>query len=893
MNLPPPAAGPADVAALAAAAARAEAPAGPLRGALERADRVLNERYLQGRDIAGIVGGRAEAVDRVLAAAWRIQPWPDQKDIALLAVGGYGRGELLPHSDIDLLILTRRGRPARYQPCIGRFLALLWDIGLQVGQSVRSLRQCREEAVRDITVATALMESRPLAGAAALHGRMLERTRPPAVWPTRRFVRAKLDEQAARHARRHDVDHALEPDVKMSPGGLRDIQTVAWAARRHFGSSSFRDLVELGFLTRSEAAALDKGRRFLWKLRYGLHHLSGRREDRLLFDRQRELARLFGHEDDERSLGVEKLMQRYYRTVGSLRALNDMLLQHLDEAILRAGERSAVRPLNPRFQTRGGCIEVRDAGVFKRSPSALLEIFVLMARDPDIRGIRASTIRLLRDSRRLVDGRFRGDARNAALFMELLRSPCRLTLQLRRMARYGILGRYLPEFGRIIGQMQHDLFHVYTVDAHTLQVIENMRRLLRPEALESLPDVARVARNLPKIELLYIAGLYHDIAKGRGGDHSELGRADAEAFCRRHRLSDWDAALVAWLVEQHLLMSMTAQRKDIFDPEAVREFAGAVGDKLHLDYLYALTVTDIRATNPGLWNSWRATLLRELYRNARRALRAGLDHTVNRSERIADKKDTARGLLREKGLEDGRIDGVWAETADEYFVRESAANIAWHTEAISRFEGGGPLVSIKAAGAGPADDGATQVFICAPNADCLFARATAAFERLNLDICGARVFTSAGGRCMDTFAVLEADGGPVGADPARREEIAAALRDALGRDGPAPEPVRRLRSRKARHFDRPVETSLMNQPGKDYSTLEISCPDHPGILAGVGQALAENGIELKDARIATLGERVEDLFFVTDRRGRPIADAGLIERLQNDIKARLHERLSA
>lgn len=864
-----------------------------LREAINRASAILDERYKQNLNITEIVRGRAWVIDQILTLAWQQQNWPDQTDIALLAVGGYGRGELLPHSDIDLLILTRKDRNAKYKDCISAFCTLLWDIGLEIGHSVRSVKQCKQEAIKDITVATALMETRTITGADDLLQLMHEATNNKRVWPIKKFLRAKLDEQALRHKRFHDVDYALEPNIKTSPGGLRDIQTIAWVIKRHFGASSFQDLVELGFLKPSEEAMLNKGQQFLWKLRYGLHYLEGRSEDRLLFDKQRELARLFGYEDDENSLGVEKLMKQYYRAVANLRELNDVILQHFDEVILRAGEKERLKPLNKRFQLRNDYIEVVDSNVFNRSPFALMEIFVLMAQNPEIEGIRASTIRLLRDSRRLIDEDFRQDIRNVSLFMELLRSPHKMTLHLRRMARYGILGRYLPEFGQISGQMQHDLFHIYTVDAHTLQVVENMRRFRLPEAEEKFPEAARVARNLPKVELLYIAGLYHDIAKGRGGDHSELGKADAEAFCRRHRLSEWDTKLVSWIVDKHLLMSMTAQRKDISDPDVVHEFAELMGDKLHLDYLYAMTVADICATNPELWNSWRATLLRQLYLNTARAFRLGLENTVNRAERIADKKDSARKKLHEKGFSDQQIESVWQNAAEEYFVRESTDNIVWHTEAISRFDADEPLISFREVEADASVEGATLIFIYTRNADYLFANSTAAFEKLNLNIQGARIFTSNNDYCMDTYTVLEHDGRSVGRNVNRLQEIESVLATHL-RSGNKPMAVAKVRqSRKERYFNKPIESMFLQTTDKPYSTLELNCPDQPGILACVGKVFAENDINLQDARITTLGERVEDLFFVTDKDGLPLHDEALKTRLQEAIKQELESRFAS
>ena len=442
-----------------------------------------------------------------------------------------------------------------------------------------------------------------------------------------------------------------------------------------------------------------------------------------------------------------------------------------------------------------------------------------------------------------------------------------------------------------MGQMQHDLFHIYTVDAHSLQVLQNMRRLARPAAMTEFPVVATVYRSLPKVALLYIAGLYHDIAKGRGGDHSELGKVDAENFCRRHRLSAWDSKLVCWLVENHLLMSMTAQRKDIDDPEVIHEFALTVGDKLHLDYLYSLTVCDIRATNPELWNSWRATLLLNLYLNARRALRLGLENPRDRQERIADKRAGARKRLRAGGLDGKAVSAIWKQMNDEYFLRESVDNICWHTETIAKGGRDEPIVSLRELSGGAAE-GATLVFSHTRDADYLFANSAVAFERLGLNVQSARIFTSASGQCANTWAVLEADGKPVGSDRRRREEIRSVLRRHLENPGSGITAPRFRRSRRKTGFGQEVFTTLFHSPERDYSTLEINCPDQPGILACVGQVFAEFGVQLKDARITTLGERVEDLFFIAGRNGEPLHDAGEAEALQERIRARIAEKLA-
>lgn len=487
---------------------------------------------------------------------------------------------------------------------------------------------------------------------------------------------------------------------------------------------------------------------------------------------------------------------------------------------------------------------------------------------------------------------FRADIRCVTLFMELLRSPNKVTFQLRRMARYGILGRYLPEFGKIMGKMQHDLFHIYTVDAHTLQVVENMRRLWLPETAHEFPLVSNVVKNLPKIELLYIAGLYHDIAKGRGGDHSKLGMIDAIDFCKRHHLSSWDAKLVSWLVDKHLLMSMTAQRKDISDPEVIHEFASIMGDKLHLDYLYSMTVADIRATNPELWNSWRASLMSQLYLNTKQALRSGLENPQNREERINDKKDSAHKALLQRGVDTQQINSIWANLDDEYFVRESAVNIAWHSELIANSQGRGPIIALQEL-TRIDGEGATQVFIYTKDGDFLFANTTATLERLRLNVQGARIFTSTHGYCLDTFTVLEESGRPVGDNLARIEEIKSALILSFADKHQAARAPQYRQTRKDKYFASKVVVRLLNHPGRLYSTLEINCPDHPGILAAVGKLFVGESINIKDARITTLGERVEDLFYITNSANKPITDETEIENLIASAQETLEKRLES
>ncbi|MDG9783041.1 [protein-PII] uridylyltransferase [Metapseudomonas otitidis] len=864
-------------------------PIAAFKKAIRQAKDVLDARFANGRDIRRLVEDRAWFVDQILREAWARFYWSEDADIALLAVGGYGRGELHPYSDIDLLILLDSADHETFREPIEGFLTLLWDIGLEVGQSVRSVDECAEEARADLTVVTNLMESRTIAGPESLRRRMQEVTSPERMWPSKDFFLAKRQEQKARHAKYNDTEYNLEPNVKGSPGGLRDIQTILWVARRQFGSLNLHALVKEGFLVESECSMLASSQEFLWKVRYALHMLAGRAEDRLLFDHQRKLAGLLGFHGSDAKQAIEHFMQKYYRVVMAVAELSDLINQHFEEVILRSGENAVAQPLNSRFQLRDGYIEVAHPNVFKRTPFALMEIFVLMAQHPEIKGVRADTIRLLRDSRHLIDDDFRSDIRNTSLFIELCKSPQGIHRNLRRMNRYGILGRYLPEFGHIIGQMQHDLFHIYTVDAHTLNLIKHLRKLKWPELAEKFPLASKVIDKLPKPELIYIAGLYHDIGKGRGGDHSELGAIDAEAFCARHQLPAWDSRLVAWLVQNHLVMSTTAQRKDLSDPQVILDFARLVGDQTHLDYLYVLTVADINATNPSLWNSWRASLLRQLYTETKRALRRGLENPLDREEQIRQTQVAAIDILVRNGIDQDDAEQLWAQLGDDYFLRHTASDVAWHTEAILQHpDGNDPLVLIKET-AQREFEGATQIFIYAPDQHDFFAVTVAAMSQLNLNIHDARIITSTSQFTLDTYIVLDTAGGSIGNDPARIQEIREGLIDALKNPDEYPAIIQRRVPRQLKHFAFPPEVTISNDAQRPVTVLEVIAPDRPGLLARIGRIFLDFDLSLQNAKIATLGERVEDVFFITDADNQPLSDPELCQRLQAAIVSQLSE----
>jgi len=849
----------------------------------------LNQAF-EATDITELVQARATMVDQVMIAAWSLFGLAERDDVALVAVGGYGRGELHPCSDVDLLVLLADTPEQALCDSLERFVAFLWDMGLEIGHAVRTLNECVDLAREDITVATNIMEARTLAGNDILRGQLEDRTGPEHMWDSAAFFAAKWEEQTARHKRFNDTEYNLEPDLKNAPGGLRDVQKIAWVAKRHFNADSLEALVSDGFLTPEEYGVLRKCLDYLWEVRWQLHVQTERNENRLLFDHQRQLASRLGHEDTNANLGVEHFMKGFYRVALALSVLNEMLLQLFDEVILRSDTQEQVRPLNRRFQVRNDYLEISNPEVFEKHPSALLEAFVLMAQNPDLKGIRASTVRALIYNRRLIDDAFRSDPVNTDLFMQLLRSPHALFSQLRRMKRYGILGKYLPEFGGIIGMMQYDLFHIYTVDAHTLLVIKNMRRLRYEDLREEFPLASEVFYRLPKPELLYASGLYHDIAKGRGGDHSELGADDAIAFCQRHGLTAWDGKLVAWLVRNHLTMSVTAQRKDISDPDVVYDFARKVGDLVHLDYLYVLTVADINATNPTLWNSWRASLLRQLYTETKRALRRGLNNPVEKQDWIDETRDAALRLLTDRDHDGGKIEALWSNIGDEYFLRETPRDISWHTEALlDREDPDDPLVLIRESSQSVLAGG-SQIFIYTPDTRNLFSATVNALDSLGLTIMDARIITSVDGFSLDTYIVLDEHGTPIGEDWARIEQIRKTLTETLKYPDRYATTVSRRMPRRNKHFDVPTQVVISNDIVNDRTAVDIQTLDRPGLLAHIGRIFMRFEILVQNARIATLGERAEDVFFITDLEGEPVSDPTLCQELQQTLKQELDDK---
>lgn len=854
----------------------------------------IAERFWQDEPIETLIADLTEAVDEILRKLF-VEVVGETKRITLLAVGGYGRGELHPGSDIDLLIIATS--PEKDRPVIEQFLQSVFDLNLEVGHAVRDLKSCRKEAKNDITVATAMFERRYLAGDALLSAKLDKIMSSKRVWPIDQFFRAKYVEQLARHAHYDDTEYNLEPNVKTSPGGLRDIHTTLWICQRQFQTTDPDELVRLDVLTTQERDWLVEGRRFIWWVRFGLHLINARKEDQLQFAHQRDLSERLGFVDTDAQRGVERFMHHYYRHVLSLTEVNDILIQYFKENIV-ASKRKKKQALNERFQIIDSYIEAIDERLFLDTPSAILEMFVILANRRDIAGVRAQTIRQIRDSLDAIDDEFRQNPAHTRLFIDLLKAPYTLVSQLTRMRRYGILGRYIPEFGRVVGQMQHDLFHIYTVDAHTMMVIRNMRRFRYRSSEEAFPVAFHCVHTLPKIEILYIAGLFHDIGKGRGGDHSSLGAEDARSFCMRHNLTEADTELVCWLVEQHLYMSTVSQREDIYDPDVVQNFAREVKSEMRLDYLYALTVADINATNPTLWNSWRATLLRQLYNETRRMLRHGLESYADKQTTIEAYQE--RALERLLNLPTGdtgqtaeaRIKALWAQMGSEFFLRHTPRQIAALTTSILAHDNlEQPFVSAQDTRGDLSGEGATRIYLYSPDLPQLFARTVMALSEFELEVVDATVYTGTDGMVFDTYTVISSDGQPLPRDSQLRGELIRHIaRAAADVDQPLKQPKRRL-SRQLRELPRPTSVELKSSEDGETTTLTIIANDRPGLLATIAEIFVDLRLHLRSARIATLGETVEDTFLIQSEALQPIAEGEIAYTLKETIRQRIDAAL--
>jgi [protein-PII] uridylyltransferase len=845
---------------------------GSLRTQLTQDQAALRAAYEAKGDALRLLRGRCQLVDDMLKVLWQEARLP--LGLSLVAVGGYGRRELFPASDIDLLFLLPDNVARETERQLEELIGLLWDVGLDIGHSVRTVWQCVDEASRDITVQTNLLEARLICGSRNLFAEFSGKMR--AQLDAKAFFKGKRLEQDERHVRYQETPYALEPNCKESPGGLRDLQVILWISRAAGLGESWNDLARRGIITRGEALQLKGLESFLRHARIRLHYLTGRREDRLLFDHQEAIASQFGIAAGRTRRASELLMQRYYRTAKSVTQLNTILLQNLGAEIFPEPNKVPI-VINARFQMDHELLDVRNEDVFEETPSAILESFLLMQQRSELKGMTARTLRALWRARRLVGPDFRRDPRNRTNFLQIFQQKRGLVHELRRMNQYGILGRYLPAFRRIVCQMQHDLFHVYTVDQHILMVVRNLRRFTMPEFAHEYPFCSRLIAGFEKHWLLYLAALFHDIAKGRGGDHSKLGMPDARRFCREHGLAEEDTALIVWLVEHHLSMSNVAQKQDLADPVVVRAFADLVGDERRLTALYLLTVADIRGTSPKVWNGWKGKLLEDLYNASLRLLRGA---TAQQALGITERQEEARRLLRYFGLRQGVEDAFWRELDTVYFLRHDAEEIAWHTRALyHRPAPEQPVVKARLPHIG--EEG-LQVMVYAPDQPHLFARLCGFFSRLGYSIVEAKIHTTRHGYALDSFMLLDPDGAL-----AYRDMISLIEHDLAARlaSGAAPEKVSSGRiSRQVRNFPITPAVQIRQTEKAGQCLLSVVAADRPGLLFTVASTLDEHNINVHTAKIATLGERVEDTFLIS---GAELAKTATLLRLETELLERL------
>jgi len=852
----------------------------------------LAAAYADNMPSAQLVKTYTHLMDELIVRAWRYH-FPEITDeLTIAAVGGYGREELHYGSDIDLLILFERKPRDATREQLEIFIRFLWDIHLEVGHSVRSVRECVREARKDLSVITNLMEARFLDGSTMLFESMMEQTSPARIWPPEKFFEAKLEEQKARHHRYDDTPYKLEPNIKESPGGLRDLHMILWLSRRLTGAADLKQLVSQNILRLEEYRQLVRSRNFLWKVRNGLHLLVSRSEDRLLFDYQRTLAKQLHYRDSEDRLAVEQFMRRYYRTVRQISLLNEILIQHFQEQFDEVNKQRVVS-INPRFRTRGGYLETTDSEVFSSHPSALLEIFLLWQQHPRIKGIRADTIRELRRNLHRINHLFRRDPVNQHLFLEILRQPAGLTNVYRLMNRYGVLGAFIPAYDRISGQMQHDLFHIYTVDEHTMFVVRNLRRLNLAKYRHEFPLASELMAEVIKPERLYLAALFHDIGKGRGGDHSEIGAQEALYFCQSLNMSDYDAKFVAWLVRHHLLMSTVAQRQDISDPDVVLEFAKTIGDLEHLKQLYLLTVADIRATNTSVWNAWKGKLLSQLYYATHRAIRRGFATPQNLDDRLnALVAELPEALDRYNIPADCRQqcrDRIWRLVSSDYLLRYDVDDIAWH---ISTLSGNACLNMPLISGRHRIDIEAAEFLALMPDSPEMLAVLASGFDSAGLNIIDAKANLLRARMMLITFVTIpQEDRAPSLLDDDTLRTMSRDIQQALIEEKPVP--VRKsLVSRAHRQFAIATHVDIEPHIEKNVTIVEVTAQDRPGLLYRIFQAFAICKVRLVNAKVGTFGEHVEDVFFITDRDGMAVQDQDRIERLREEILQQIETLLS-
>ena len=834
----------------------------------------------RGRQIRGIeyfLNQRSENTDKLIREAFKQTDLASINDFGIFSVGGYGRGELHPYSDIDLLLLSKTGLSKEEQKKIEKFISLLWDLGLEIGHSVRTLKQAKKQAREDVYTMTNMLEFRKIAGTDELHRMYLSIIDTKNLWRNKSFIQKKVQEQIDRHQSFNNTSYNLEPDIKSSPGGLRDIHTIDWLIKNSARNMSESDKLT-GALTTEERKELNKAKYWLWVIRYLTHLEANREEDRLLFEHQIPVAMKLFPSAKSSNQAAEKLMHRYYRSSLSISEINSTFIQSIRENY-ELTKFSRKKKLDSNFYIKNNLIHLYEMEGFKRNPSLLLDLFIKLSENPNVKGIGSQTLRALKRDRDLINSDFRSKKQNILLFLKLLKSKRLLVTQLEKMKDLGILGRYLPEFGRITGQMQYDLFHIYTVDAHTLEVLRNMRWMTLGKSEEKFPLAAKIINKLPKLEILYIAGLYHDIGKGRGSDHSNLGKVIVRNFCKKHLFTKEDTKLIEWLVENHLLMSVTSQKKDLTDNSVVKEFAEKVSNVETLNYLYCLTVADVSATNPNLWNSWNASLLRQLYDRTKLYFRDSI--LLNNS--IDEKKTKALKLI--KKYKSSEIENLWDRFYPDYFEGSDHFDLSQHAEIILSSKQETIVEMIE-----QDKESLSSIFIHTKDRANLFATIVGILDSENINFIDAKLYGMKNGFCTDLITISD-QGNKVDLESTKAKVLIDKLNQALNEKVLKPKIVKKRLPRHLKHFQTTTEITFNHDMSNRWTNLEIKTADRPGLLASICQVFLKHGALIKKARIATYGEKAEDRFSITSKQDTPFIKKNDLNNLLSDLKTSLSGEL--
>ncbi len=861
-----------------------------LKDTLQNNNDELHQQFIEGVNIADILRSRSQLIDRLLQDMWQKHQLDELKNmhqLTLVAVGGYGREEMHPASDIDLLVLLGEEPDSETENKLSDFVTELWDLGLEIGHSVRTIDECIEEATADLTVITNIIESRYLCGNHTLFTDLKSQVTPDKIWSSKSFFLAKLTEQEERYKRFGDTAYRVEPNLKEGPGGLRDIQTIGWIVLREYGIDSLETLSKSNdndLLNPKEYQSLIEDRDFLWKVRFVLHRLTGRKEDRLLFDHQRHLAHSFGYTVDEKNQSIEAFMQRYYKTITELERLNEILLGLLREHILEDSKPASIG-IDDAFNNEDNYLDLIDKDQFKRHPPTFLHIFHLLQLHPELKGLTPRTIRELRRNLHLMDDNFRENEINKALFIKIISQPQRVNFVLRRMNRYGVLAAYIPAFANIVGRMQYDLFHAFTVDDHTLNVVRNIRRLSTPKGAEDDPFCSELFNKMEKPMILVLAGIFHDIAKGREGSHSELGAVDALNFCRDHNLSEEDSETVRWLVEQHLLLSGVAQRKDINDPEVIKELIEVVNNQELLDYLYVLTISDIKGTNPTLLTSWKHSLLKELHKQASQFLmyQASInDEGGFTQSQIDEKKSYVLSHLNETAIDSSDCLSFWTRFGDDYFQQYSQERLYWHIREISQNQFSGNIIRL----ADSHKKDSSVLLIYGQDKKDLFVRVTSAIEQQQLDIVGASITSTKDDYDLHTFYLLDSDGKML-ENALDKNQLLASVKTNLEQKQLSYNFSHHRMPRQLKHFDTKTTVTFSLAEKIQQTVITIKTADGAGLLTRIAEVFSQYGLNIHTARITTLGETAEDIFQVTSSSGKMITDEDRLAEIKKSLELKL------